>query len=197
MMGQNKEATVDDYLEDDSMSTCARVMHVLTWELQSTINLYGQMNMKLWVYCAVVFVYMTFLPIGFNFDQDDVVSIFSWGIARPTFHSFELATAAVGLFFPNLVVYPTYSLLARWTTAASARKKRRSVTPYEGLLLFLEVGGSVACVVILVYALTLTAGLFASPMFWVIVVNNALLLFELLVPCTCWQGLAEAVPEVP
>lgn len=180
---QSKEGTVDDYLADESLSKCQRVGQIATWELQSAINLYGQMNTKLWWYCAVVLVYTAFLPAGVNVDDNDFVCIFNWGVAKRNFHAFELATGGLALLFRIFVFFPTYSLLARWSSPASARKQRRGITAYEGLLVVLEVVFSVVCLVLLALVLVLPSALFAAPLFWIIIVNNALLLYELIVPC--------------
>ena len=94
-MKQSGQAKLEDYLGDHSFSLWSRIVHVITWEFQSAVNLYGQMNLKLWIYCAVIFIYTAFLPIGFNFDNDEVVTIFLWGCAKSDFVSFELATGGL------------------------------------------------------------------------------------------------------
>lgn len=180
---QSKQGTVEDYLADESLSKCQHVGQIATWELQSAINLYGTMNTKLWVYCAVVLVYTAFLPAGVNVDNNDFVWIFNWGVVKRNFRAFELATGGLALFFRVFVFFPTFSLLARWSSPTSARKQRRGITVYEGFLYVLEVVFSVVCLVLLALVLVLPSALFAAPLLWIIVVNNALLLYELIVPC--------------
>ena len=196
MHTQSKQGTVEDYLADESLSGCQRAGQIATWELQGAINLYGTMNTKLWWYCAAVLVYTAFLPAGVNVDDSDFVWIFNWGVAKRNFRAFELATSAVALFFRIFVFFPTFSLLARWSSPASARKQRRGITAYEGLLLVLEVVFSVVCLVLLALVLVLPSALFAAPLLWIIVANNALLLYELVVPC-CRPAAAAAAAADP
>ena len=151
------------------------------------------MNSKLWWYCAIIFVYTAFLPIGFNFDNDEVVTIFQWGCAKNGFVTYELATGGIQIIYPVFAFFPMYYLLARWSSTYSARKKRIQITPFEIFLLLIEIGATVGSMYILKMVLTQIPGLFASPLFYIHIVNNALLLYQLIAPCSFWSYLL--VPE--
>ncbi len=174
---------MNDYYADESFNKGSRILHILTWEFQSAVNLYGQMNIKLWLYCAIVFVWTAFLPICFNLDYNEVVTVFCWGAVKPGFMTFELAAGAVQLFYPPFVFFPMYSLLARWSNSFSTRRNRVRVTPYEVFLFIIELVFSCACFFLVFRVLAQVPGAFVSPLFYILVINNLLLLYQLFSPC--------------
>jgi len=179
---QSGKGKVEDYLQDSSFSTFWRTMHVLTWGFQDSINMYGKMNMKWWIYFAIIYVYMAFLPAGFNFDDDDFLAIFLWGLVKKNFTCFELTTTSLQLVFPVFCFFTTFTLIALWTTDKSAIKIRRGITCVEFLYYLFNIIGTVGSLFMFKNAMVQTAGLFASPYFYIVIANNIILIFQLISP---------------
>lgn len=147
-------------------------------------NLYGTMNRFMWVYCFFLYAFITCCPLGVAPTAEKVTGIYAWGYTYQGAQTFHIWSAFFGYAMYMFILYPTCSLLARWTTGTSWKRTQRAVRSYEIFLYVLEVVFSIIIICYIGIFVAGPSGIPLSPGFWLLLANNALLLYQLEHPFT-------------